>query len=76
MTHMTPSNGVCVGFFLKAVNSAWKNLKSLASEREEKLSGALEIQEFNRCVCLRKGCLLKYRKFVGQEGFGGFSVTL
>ena len=72
---MTPSNSVCVGFSLKAVNSAWKNLKSLASEREDKLSGALEIQEFNRCVCLQ-GCLLKCRKFVGQEGFGGFSVTL
>jgi spectrin alpha len=34
----------------EAVNSAWKNLKTLASEREGKLAGALQLQEFNRLV--------------------------
>ena len=47
---LVSTDDVYVLLSTKAVNSAWKNLKTLASEREGKLAGALQLQEFNRLV--------------------------
>nr|WAW84869.1 spectrin alpha chain [Halisarca dujardinii] len=54
----------------EAVNAAWKNLRGLAAEREARLDGARQLQEFNRDADETKGWINEKDAGLSSEDCG------